>query len=67
MVWTDFKLDNLVLCDEDEVKAIDLESAVSSRSAPKAYTPSALPPDVALASQDGVSLQARSSLQRVTE
>lgn len=37
------------------MKAIDLESAVSIRSAPKAYTPTALPPDFARATQDGVS------------
>lgn len=50
-MWTDLKLDNLVLADGDTVQAIDLESAVKERSAPKAYTPASLPPDIALASR----------------
>ncbi|CAM9778889.1 unnamed protein product [Sphacelaria rigidula] len=47
LVWTDLKLDNLVLCKGGEVKAIDLENAVPARSAPNAYTPLSLPPDFA--------------------
>lgn len=47
LVWTDLKLDNLVLCERGEVRAIDLETAVPTKSAPIAFTPSSLPPDFA--------------------
>ncbi|CAM9133049.1 unnamed protein product, partial [Hapterophycus canaliculatus] len=53
LVWTDLKVDNMVLFERDEVKAIDLESAVPARSAPKSYTPATMPPDFAAASRGG--------------
>ncbi|CAM9391009.1 unnamed protein product [Ascophyllum nodosum] len=55
LVWTDLKLDNMVLyrLGGDEVRAIDLEGAVLAGSAPKSYTPEATPPDFVLASQRG--------------
>lgn len=55
LVWTDLKLDNMVLCERDEARAIDLEGAVPARSAPKSYTPDTMPPDFAVASRGGVS------------
>ena len=55
-MWTDLKLDNMLLCPRDEARAIDLEGAVPLRSAPKSYTPDTMPPDFALASRGGVSL-----------
>lgn len=54
-MWTDLKLDNMLLCQRDEARAIDLEGAVPARSAPKSYTPDTMPPDFALASRGGVS------------
>lgn len=56
LVWTDLKLDNMLLCQRDEARAIDLEGAVPARSAPKSYTPDTMPPDFAVASRGGVSL-----------
>eukprot|EP00903_Cladosiphon_okamuranus_P010311 g9758.t1 len=53
LVWTDLKLDNILLCQRDEARAIDLEGAVPARSAPKSYTPATMPPDFALASRGG--------------
>lgn len=44
-----------MLCRGGEVRAIDLESAVPMRSAPKTFSPEAMPPDFALASRGGVS------------
>lgn len=55
LVWTDLKLDNMLLCQGGEVKAIDLESAVPAKSAPKSFSPEAMPPDFAIASVGGVS------------
>lgn len=55
LVWTDLKLDNMLLCERDEARAIDLEGAVPARSAPKSYTPDTMPPDFAVASRGGVS------------
>ena len=55
LVWTDLKLDNMLLCRGDEARAIDLEGAVPVRSAPKSYTPDTMPPDFAVASRGGVS------------
>ncbi len=52
-MWTDLKLDNMVLCPRDEARAIDLEGAVPARSAPKSYTPDTMPPDFAVASRGG--------------
>lgn len=54
-MWTDLKVDNFVLCERDEAKAIDLEGAVPSRSGPKSYTPATMPPDFVIASRGGVS------------
>ena len=54
LVWTDLKLDNMLLCQRDEARAIDLEGAVPARSAPKSYTPDTMPPDFAIASRGGV-------------
>lgn len=54
-MWTDLKLDNMLLCQRDEARAIDLEGAVPARSAPKSYTPDTMPPDFAVASRGGVS------------
>ncbi|CAM9457116.1 unnamed protein product [Ectocarpus fasciculatus] len=53
LVWTDLKVDNFVLCERDEAKAIDLEGAVPSRSGPKSYTPATMPPDFVIASRGG--------------
>lgn len=54
-MWTDLKVDNFVLCERDEAKAIDLEGAVPARSGPKSYTPATMPPDFVIASRGGVS------------
>lgn len=54
-MWTDLKLDNMVLTGNGQVKAIDLESAVPARSAPKTFSTEATPPDFFAASRDGVS------------
>lgn len=54
LVWTDLKLDNMVLCGK-EVRAIDLEAAVPARSPPKSFTPEATPPDFVVATRNGVS------------
>ncbi|CAN0035729.1 unnamed protein product, partial [Laminaria digitata] len=52
LVWTDLKLDNMVLAGRGlQVKAIDLESAVPARSAPKTFSPEATPPDFFTASR----------------
>lgn len=53
LVWTDLKLDNMVLAGNGQVKAIDLESAVPARSAPKTFSPEASPPDFFAASRGG--------------
>ncbi|CAN0551778.1 unnamed protein product, partial [Ectocarpus sp. 12 AP-2014] len=53
LVWTDLKVDNFVLCERDEAKAIDLEGAVPARSGPKSYTPATMPPDFVIASRGG--------------
>lgn len=55
LVWTDLKLDNMVLSGKGQVKAIDLESAVPARSVPKTFSPEATPPDFFAASRNGVS------------
>lgn len=59
LVWTDLKLDNMVLAGNGQVKAIDLESAVPARSAPKTFSPEASPPDFFAASRGGVSPNSR--------
>ncbi|CAM9743527.1 unnamed protein product [Discosporangium mesarthrocarpum] len=47
LVWSDLKLDNLVLSMDGQVKAIDLDSAVKMYSPLVDYSPEATPPEVA--------------------
>eukprot|EP00536_Pseudo-nitzschia_multiseries_P003528 jgi/Psemu1/186065/e_gw1.55.11.1 len=51
LVWTDLKAENFVLFggNQEEVRGIDLESAVAVKSAPEDYSPEACPPEFAAA------------------
>ena len=52
LVWTDLKAENFVLVGQ-EVKGIDLESAVPAKSSPEDYSPEACPPEFAMAEKRG--------------
>ena len=57
LVWTDLKAENFVLVGSganQEVKGIDLESAVPVKTCPEDYSPEASPPEFAASEKAGV-------------
>lgn len=54
LVWTDLKAENFVLIGKNQdVKGIDLESAVPAKASPEDYSPEACPPEFAVEEKAG--------------